>query len=46
MAKALGLPCKFVQVPGCKDIRDYVKGGGTLKELGFLLSYQKYRVPK
>ena len=46
MAKALGLPCKFVQVPGFKDIREYAKSGGTLKELGMILGLQKYRVPK
>lgn len=46
MAKAIGLPCKFVCVPGFKDIRDYAKAGGTMKELGLLLDHQTYRRPK
>lgn len=45
MAKALGLPCKYVQVPGFKDIREYAKAGGSLKELGMILGHQSYKVP-
>ncbi len=45
MAKALGLPCKFVSVPGFKDIREYAKAGGSLKELGMILGHQSYKVP-
>lgn len=44
MAKALGLPCRFVQIPGFKDIRDYVKSGARLSELKSFLAFQKYTV--
>jgi len=44
LAKSLGLPCRFVHVPGCKDIRDFVKQGGSAKELNAILSYQSYKV--
>ncbi len=42
LAKYLGLPCKFVRTPGHKDIRDFVKSGGTMGELARFLSFQKY----
>lgn len=46
LAKTLGLPCKFVHVPGFKDIRDFVRHGGTKKELEEILSMQSFKVVK
>lgn len=42
LAKTLSLPCKFVLVPGCKDIREYVKSGGTMKGIIAMLEHQKW----
>lgn len=42
LAKAIGMPCKIVRVPGYKDIREFVKAGGTMTELGQMLKYQSY----
>lgn len=44
LAKTLGLPCKFVLVPGCKDIREYVKSGGTMRGIIGMLERQKWTV--
>lgn len=45
MAKAIGLPCKFISMPGCKDIRDYVKRGGRMKGIMACLREQKWMNP-
>lgn len=42
LAKFLGLPCKFLLVPGCKDIREYVKSGGTMNGIISMLEHQKW----
>lgn len=42
LAKELGLPCKFLLVPGCKDIREYVKSGGTMRGALSLLEQQRW----
>lgn len=41
LAKALGLPARFVSVPGFKDIRDFVRQGGRMESLRRILAKQK-----
>ena len=46
LAQALGMPCKFLLVPGCKDVREYVKQGGTMDGALSLLERQNWTVVK
>lgn len=41
LAEALGIPCRFISVPGFKDIREYVRDGGKMDFLKRLASGQK-----
>lgn len=42
LAKYLGLPCKFLLCPGCKDVREYVKAGGTMAGIVAMLERQRW----
>lgn len=45
LARFLGLPCRFLSIPGYKDIREYVREGGKMKTLEHFLRMQELFVP-